>query len=123
MPMIPAALIGILAAVRLGAVHAVVFGGFAAASLAQRIDASRPAAVLTASCGVIGAGKPPLAYQPLVREAVRLAGHKPRRVLVWQRPEVLAADGAGAGVRWRWDGLDRAAGERDWGKVVSRYVM
>ncbi|KAK7750898.1 hypothetical protein SLS62_007161 [Diatrype stigma] len=110
MPMIPAALIGILAAVRLGAVHAVVFGGFAAASLAQRIDASRPAAVLAASCGVIGAGKPPLAYQPLVREAVRLARHKPSRVLVWQRPEV-------AGLRW--DGVDRAAGERDWGKVLS----
>lgn len=107
MPMIPAALIGILATNRLGAVHAVVFGGFAPAALAQRIDASRPAAVLTASCGVVDGARPPVPYRPLIREAVALAAHKPARVLVWQRPGVL-----------RWDGLDRRAGERDWGKAV-----
>ena len=56
--MIPAALIGTLAISRIGAIHAVVFGGFAAASLAQRIDASRPVAILTASCGIDGS-KPP----------------------------------------------------------------
>jgi propionyl-CoA synthetase len=53
--MIPAALIGILAISRIGAVHAVVFGGFAAQSLAQRIEASKPVAILTASCGIDGA--------------------------------------------------------------------
>ena len=67
--MIPEALVGILAVGRLGAVHAVVFGGFAAAALAQRIDACRPVAILTASCGIDGA-KPPLGYTPLVRGAV-----------------------------------------------------
>ncbi|KAH0388384.1 acyl-coenzyme A synthetase, partial [Aureobasidium melanogenum] len=55
MPQIPAALIGILATARLGAIHAVVFGGFSAPSLAQRIDASKPRVVLTASCGIEGA--------------------------------------------------------------------
>ena len=103
--MIPEALVGVLAVGRLGAVHAVVFGGFAAASLAQRIDASRPVAILTASCGIDGA-KPPLGYKPFVRGAVAQARHKPDRVLVWQRDEL------------RWDPLDKAAGERNWFKLV-----
>ncbi|KAI0472563.1 acetyl-CoA synthetase-like protein [Xylariaceae sp. FL0804] len=105
MPMIPAALVGILAVNRLGAIHAAVFGGFAAAALAQRIEACRPVAVLTASCGLEGA-KPPIPYRPLVTEAVRLSSHKPSRVLVWQRNEL------------RWDALDKAGGERNWFKVV-----
>ncbi len=105
MPMVPAALVGVLAAGRLGAAHAVVFGGFAPAALARRIEAARPVAVLTASCGVEGA-KGPVDYRPLVREAVRLSRHKPARVLVWQREQL------------RWRGLDRAAGERDWGRLV-----
>lgn len=103
--MIPAAIIGILAINRLGAIHAVVFGGFAPASLAQRIDASRPVAILTASCGIEG-NKPPLSYKPLIHEAIRLSAHKPRRVVVWQRNEL------------RWDNLDKAAGERNWFKMV-----
>ncbi|RYP55362.1 hypothetical protein DL768_000117 [Monosporascus sp. mg162] len=105
MPMVPAALVGILAISRLGAVHAVVFGGFAPASLAQRIDASRPVAILTASCGIDGA-KPPMAYKPFITEAIGLSRHKPSRVIVWQRPQL------------RWDGLDRASGERDWLKLM-----
>ncbi|KAI0206146.1 AMP-binding enzyme [Astrocystis sublimbata] len=106
MPMIPAALIGILAINRLGAIHAVVFGGFAAASLAQRIEGSRPVAILTASCGIDG-NKPPLAYKPFIHEAIKLSTHKPSRVLVWQRDQL------------RWDGgFDKAAGERDWIKTV-----
>ncbi|XXH03532.1 hypothetical protein Hte_009937 [Hypoxylon texense] len=105
MPMIPAALIGILAISRLGAIHAVVFGGFAAASLAQRIESARPVAVLTSSCGIDG-NKPPIGYQPFVREAIQLSSHKPSRVVVWQRDEL-----------W-WDGLDKAAGERSWHKMV-----
>ncbi|KAI0904428.1 AMP-binding enzyme [Ustulina deusta] len=105
MPMVPAALIGILAISRLGAIHTVVFGGFAPASLAQRIDASRPVAILTASCGIEG-NKPPISYKPLVKEALRLSSHKPSRVIVWQRNEL------------RWDALDKAGGERNWFKMV-----
>lgn len=104
-PMIPAALIGILAINRLGAIHAVVFGGFAPASLAQRIDASRPVAILTASCGIEG-NKPPMSYKPFIHEAIRLSSHKPSRVIVWQRNEL------------RWDAFDKAGGERNWFKMV-----
>ncbi|KAK8089870.1 AMP-binding enzyme [Apiospora hydei] len=105
MPMIPAAAVAMLAIGRLGALHAVVFGGFAAKSLAQRIEASRPVAVLTASCGIDG-NKAPQSYQPLIRGAVALSRHKPGRVLVWQREQL------------RWDGLDKTAGERNWFKLV-----
>ncbi|KAH6697610.1 AMP-binding enzyme [Plectosphaerella plurivora] len=106
MPMIPAALIGILATSRLGAVHAIVFGGFAPKALAQRIDACRPVAILTASCGIEG-GKAPAPYQPLVEEAVRLSTHKPSRVVVWQRPQV------------RWHPISRNDGERNWQSIVK----
>jgi propionyl-CoA synthetase len=106
MPMIPAALVGILAINRLGAIHAVVFGGFAPAALAQRIDASRPVMILTASCGIDG-NKAPAGYRDLIREAVGLSKHKPDRVLVWQRNEL------------RWNPLDRQqGGERNWFKMV-----
>ncbi|KAI3326226.1 AMP-binding enzyme [Xylariaceae sp. AK1471] len=105
MPMIPAALIGILAINRLGAIHAVVFGGFAPASLAQRIDASRPVAILTASCGIEG-NKPPMSYKPFIHEAIRLSSYKPSRVIIWQRNEL------------RWDVLNKAGGERNWFKMV-----
>lgn len=105
MPMIPAALIGILAINRLGAIHAVVFGGFAAASLARRIEASSPVAMLTASCGIDGA-KPPIAYQPFIREAIAQSSHKPSRTLVWHRDEL------------RWGSMDKGAGERNWAKLV-----
>ncbi|KAK8048778.1 AMP-binding enzyme [Apiospora phragmitis] len=108
MPMIPAAAVAMLAIGRLGALHAVVFGGFAAKSLAQRIEASRPVAVLTASCGVDGA-KAPQSYRPLLRGALALSRHKPGRVLVWQRDGPLLP---------RWEGLDKAAGERNWFKLV-----
>ncbi|KAI2625890.1 AMP-binding enzyme [Hypoxylon sp. NC1633] len=105
MPMIPAAFIGILAIGRLGAIHAVVFGGFAAASLAQRIEASKPVAILTASCGIDGA-KPPMSYRPFILEAIELSKHKPKRVIVWQRDEL------------RWNPLNKEAGERNWFKIV-----
>ncbi|KAK5634386.1 hypothetical protein RRF57_010100 [Xylaria bambusicola] len=105
MPMIPAALIGILAINRLGAIHAVVFGGFAPASLAQRIDASRPITILTASCGIEG-NKPPISYKPFIKEAIHLSSHKPHRVIIWQRNEL------------RWDDLDKTSGERNWFKLV-----
>ncbi|USW56392.1 Putative AMP-dependent synthetase/ligase, AMP-binding, AMP-binding enzyme domain, ANL [Septoria linicola] len=106
MPMIPAALIGMLAVARLGAVHAVVFGGFSASSLAQRIDSSKPKAILTASCGIEGA-KGPLPYKPMVKGAVEQAEHKPARVVIWQRDE------------HRWNDTDRLAGERTWQRLVK----
>lgn len=103
--MIPAALIGILAIARLGAVHAVVFGGFASSSLAQRIEASRPVAILTASCGIDGA-KPPMSYKPFIREAIAQSTHKPRKTIIWQRDQL------------RWD-LDKRGGERNWQRSVK----
>ncbi|KAM0519500.1 hypothetical protein ACHAPE_003674 [Trichoderma viride] len=106
MPMIPAALIGILAVSRLGAIHSIVFGGFAPNALAQRIDACKPVVLLTASCGIDG-NKPPIPYRPLVEEAYQLAAHHPRRTLVWQRDQV------------RWGPTDRSAGQATWQKVVS----
>jgi propionyl-CoA synthetase len=106
MPMIPAALIGILATVRLGAIHAVVFGGFSANSLAQRIEASNPKVILTASCGIEGA-KGPLPYQPMVRGAIEQSSHKPSKVLVWQREQK------------RWDDVRKEDGERQWQRLVK----
>lgn len=105
--MIPAALIALLAIVRLGAIHAVVFGGFSAPSLAQRIEASRPRMVLTASCGIEG-GKGPIPYKPMVEGAVEKSSWKPEKVIVWQREES------------KWDGLSdgRVNGLRDWRRLV-----
>ncbi|MGI6245033.1 MAG: propionyl-CoA synthetase [Pseudochelatococcus sp.] len=87
MPMIPEAVIGMLAVARLGAIHSVVFGGFAAPELAQRIDDTEPKAILTASCGLEPSRV--VAYKPLLDEALRLAGVNPA-CLVFQRPQVRA---------------------------------
>jgi len=85
MPMIPEALIGMLAAARIGAVHSVVFGGFAAPELAVRIADATPKVILTASCGIEPARTVP--YQPMVEEALRLAPGAVQRVVVVQRPQ------------------------------------
>jgi propionyl-CoA synthetase len=104
--MIPAALIAILAISRLGAIHAVVFGGFAAASLAQRIEASQPVAVLTASCGIDGA-KPPMSYKPYITEAIELSSFKPSKTIIWQRDQL------------RWDPVNKEDGQRNWQRLVK----
>jgi propionyl-CoA synthetase len=83
MPMIPEAVFAILACARLGAIHSVVFGGFAAASLAARIDDARPALMLTADGGS-RMGKTVL-YKALVDESLKLARHPPRKVLIYRR--------------------------------------
>jgi propionyl-CoA synthetase len=83
MPMIPQAVFAILACARLGAVHSVVFGGFAAASLAARIDDARPALMLTADGGS-RMGKSVL-YKALVDESLKLARHPPQKVLIYRR--------------------------------------
>lgn len=104
--MIPAALYAMLAAARLGALHAVVFGGFAAASLAQRIDAARPKVIMTASCAVEGA-KGPLAYRPFVEEAIEKSAFKPPKTIVWQREQR------------RWDPILKERGQRNWQRLVK----
>ncbi len=88
MPMIPQAVIAMLASARLGAVHSVVFGGFAPAELAARIDDARPKVLVTASCGIEPTHV--VGYKPLLDEAIGLAEHKPDRTVVWQRPELIA---------------------------------
>jgi propionyl-CoA synthetase len=89
MPNIPEAVFGMLACARIGAVHSVVFGGFAPAELATRINDAKPKAILTASCG-LEPGRV-IAYKPLIDEAIALAEHKPEHVILLQRPQVTAA--------------------------------
>ncbi|CCH00807.1 AMP-dependent synthetase and ligase [Fibrella aestuarina BUZ 2] len=88
MPMIPETAMAMLACARLGAVHSVVFGGFAPHELAIRIDDAQPVVVLTASCGIEFDRVIP--YQPLLNEALRLATHQPDHCLLFQRPQCEA---------------------------------
>ena len=85
MPMVPEAVVAMLACARLGAVHSVVFGGFAAPELAARIDDCRPKLLVAASCG-LEPGRT-IAYHPLMTQALELAEHKPARCIVLQREE------------------------------------
>ncbi|MDE3177300.1 MAG: propionyl-CoA synthetase, partial [Pseudomonadota bacterium] len=98
MPMIPEAIIGMLACARIGAVHSVVFGGFAAKELATRIEDAEPKLVLTASCG-IEPGRV-VAYKPLLDAALDLSRHKPAACLMFQRPQAQAAMMAGRDHDW-----------------------
>jgi propionyl-CoA synthetase len=91
MPMVPEAAIAMLACARLGAVHSVVFGGFAAKELAMRIDDAQPVAVVAASCGLEGGRV--VEYKPLLERAIELSEHTPGRRVILQRPQVLAAMG------------------------------
>ncbi len=84
MPMIPEAAIAMLACARIGAIHSVVFGGFAARELATRIDDAKPKMILSASCG-IEPGRV-VKYKPLLDEAIALSAHKPDACLILQRP-------------------------------------
>jgi len=88
MPMIPQAVMAMLACARLGVIHSVVFGGFAANELATRIDDATPKAIIAASCG-IEPGRV-IAYKPLIDQAIEMAGHKPDACLVFQRAEQTA---------------------------------
>jgi propionyl-CoA synthetase len=88
MPMIPEAAVAMLACARLGAVHSVVFGGFAAHELAIRIDHARPRAIIIASGAI--EGKKTLAYKPLVDSAIDQSQHKPEKCIVFQRDFVTA---------------------------------
>jgi len=88
MPMIPEAVIGMLACARIGAIHSVVFGGFAANELATRIEDAKPKVILSASCG-IELGRV-VRYKPLLDEAIALATVKPEACLILQRPQADA---------------------------------
>jgi propionyl-CoA synthetase len=98
MPMVPEAVVGMLATARLGAIHSVVFGGFASNELAQRIQHASPKVVLTASCG-IEPGRV-VAYKPLLDAAIEQASNKPERVVVLQRPEQRAELVSGRDLDW-----------------------
>jgi propionyl-CoA synthetase len=93
MPMVPEAVIGMLAAARLGAIHSVVFGGFASGELAQRIQHAAPKVVLTASCGIEPGRVVP--YLPLLERALEAVSAKPRHCIVLQRPQLEASLVAG----------------------------
>ena len=90
MPMVPEAVMAMLACARIGAVHSVVFGGFAAKELATRIDDAKPKLMLSASCG-IEPGRV-VAYKPLLDEAIRLATYKPPACMILQRPQARSRD-------------------------------
>ncbi len=98
MPMIPQVVFAMLACARLGAIHSVVFGGFAARELALRIDDANPKLILTASGGV--EIKRVIQYKPLIDEAIELARHKVEKVIVWQRPFVKAGMKEGRDFDW-----------------------
>ncbi|KAF7169876.1 hypothetical protein CNMCM5623_002451 [Aspergillus felis] len=110
MPMIPAALIAALAITRLGAIHSAVFGGFAAKSLAQRIEAAKPRVIMTASCGVEGS-KGPVSYRPLVEGAIAASSFKPSKTIIWQRDQL------------RWNNPDKMGGQRNWQRLVKSARM
>jgi propionyl-CoA synthetase len=91
MPMVPEAVVAMLACARLGAVHSVVFGGFAPRELAVRIDDAAPVAIVSASCGIEGSRV--IEYKPLLDQAIELASHKPAARVILQRPQARAAMG------------------------------
>jgi propionyl-CoA synthetase len=113
MPMVPEAVIAMLACARIGAIHSVVFGGFAAKELATRIDDCAPKLILAASCGI--EGQKVVAYKPLLDEAIGLAAHKVKRTVVLQRPQLAAGLDAGRDRDWAGE-LARAARDLKAGK-------
>jgi propionyl-CoA synthetase len=104
MPMIPEAIIAMLGCARIGAIHSVVFGGFASNELAVRIDDAKPKAIITASCGIEVSKV--IEYKPLVDKAIDQADHKPESCIVFQRPQVQATL--------------REGRDFDWNKLVSQ---
>ncbi len=98
MPMIPEAVIAMLACARIGAIHSVVFGGFAAPELATRIDDAAPKAVVSASCGIEVSRVVP--YKPILDRAIDLATRTPDHCVILQRPQAAAALTAGRDVDW-----------------------
>jgi propionyl-CoA synthetase len=98
MPMIPQAPIAMLACARIGAIHSVVFGGFAPHELAIRIDDAKPKLIVSASCGI--EGKKTIEYKPLLDKAIELAKHKPSHCIMYQREQLQAPLIAGRDIDW-----------------------
>jgi propionyl-CoA synthetase len=98
LPMIPEAAIAMLACARIGAIHSVVFGGFAAPELAMRIDDAAPKVVVSASCGIEASRV--IAYKPILDRAIGLATRKPEHCVIVQRPQAAAALTAGRDLDW-----------------------
>ena len=99
MPMVPEAVTAMLACARIGAVHSVVFGGFAANELATRIDDAKPKVILSASCGIEVARV--IEYKPLLDNAIELSSHKPEKCLILQRPQAEASMVSGRDLDWQ----------------------
>jgi propionyl-CoA synthetase len=98
MPMVPEAIVAVMACARIGAVHSVVFGGFAANELATRIDDAKPKAIVSASCGIEPSRVIP--YKPLLDQAIELATHTPDLCIILQRPQQQAILMAGRDIDW-----------------------
>ncbi len=98
MPMIPEAAFAMLACARIGAVHSVVFGGFAPNELATRIDDAKPKVIVSASCGI--EVKRVIEYKPMLDEAIDLASEKPEACIIFQRPQAQAEMIAGRDFDW-----------------------
>lgn len=98
MPMVPEAVISMLACARLGAIHSVVFGGFAPKELATRLNDATPKLIVSASCGI--EGKKVIPYKPLLDEAIELADSKPDKCIILQRPQIEAEMVAGRDIDW-----------------------
>lgn len=98
MPMIPEGVMAMLACARIGAVHSVVFGGFAANELATRIDDAKPKVILSASCGLEGSRV--IEYKPLLDGAIELSNHQPSNTVILQRPQAKASLKKGRDIDW-----------------------
>ena len=109
LPMVAEAAVAMLAAARLGAVHSVVFGGFAAAELAVRIDDAKPRVIVSASCGIEPHRIVP--YKPLLDEAIRQARHQPEKCIILQRP--MARAQLVTGRDHDWEEVEAAASPHD----------
>jgi len=115
MPMVPEAVVAMLACARIGAVHSVVFGGFAANELALRIDDATPTVIVSASCGIEVARV--VEYKPILDRAIELAGHKPQACVILQRPQANATLIESRDLDWA--GAVAAAEPADWVPVVA----
>ncbi len=98
MPMVPEAVIAMLACARIGAIHSVVFGGFAANELATRIDDAQPKLIVSASCGIEVTRI--ISYKPLLDEAIELSDYKPEKCIILQRPQKEASMIEGRDLDW-----------------------
>ncbi|MGB5092832.1 MAG: propionyl-CoA synthetase [Parvibaculum sp.] len=108
MPMVPQAVVAMLACARLGAIHSVVFGGFAAKELATRIDDAKPKLIISASCG-LEPGRV-IAYKPLLDKAIEFAVHKPEACIIFQRSQLAADMVGGRDFDWK-AAMDKARAE------------